>query len=140
MKGVVSMDWKRFDKLSILIIDDDQFTRELIKTILKQVPNIKIYQAKDGIEALTFINELSLDMILLDLYMPQMDGGEFIETIRKNSQFQSLPIVLITTDRLSKNELSKIGADYYLTKPFDFHTFLESIYSFFEQEVHSNET
>ena len=129
------MDWTKFNELSILVIDDDQFTRELIKTILKQVPNITVYQAKDGREALALMNDMKLDMILLDLYMPKMDGSEFLETIRRNNQYHSLPIVLITTDRLSKVELADIGANYYLTKPFDFHNFLESIYLFLEQET-----
>ena len=50
------MDWSKFNNLSILIIDDDQFTRELIETILKKIPNITIYQATDGVEALSIIN------------------------------------------------------------------------------------
>jgi len=134
------MDWTKFNELSILVIDDDQFTRELIKTMLKQVPNITVYQAKDGREALALMNDMKLDMILLDLYMPQMNGREFLETIRRNNQHHIVPIVLITTDRLSKVELTDIGANYYLTKPFDFHNFLESIYLFFEQETVLNAT
>jgi len=134
------MDWTKFNELSILIIDDDQFTRELIKTILKQVPTITVHQAIDGVEALALMSEVKVDMVLLDLYMPQMDGKEFIETVRRHNQFQSLPIVLITTDRLSKIELSEIGASYYLTKPFDFHNFLDSIYLFLEQETILNAT
>ena len=134
------MDWTKFNELSILVIDDDQFTRELIKTMLKQVPNITVYQAKDGREALALMNDMKLDMILLDLYMPQMNGREFLETIRRNNQHHIVPIVLITTDRLSKVELTDIGANYYLTKPFDFHNFLESIYLFLEQETVLNAT
>jgi len=61
------MNWSKFKNLSILIIDDDQFTRELIETILRKIPNITIYQAKDGIEALSIINKVRLDMVFLDL-------------------------------------------------------------------------
>jgi len=134
------MDWTKFNELAILVIDDDQFTRELIKTILKQVPTLTVYEAKNGREALATMSGMKLDMVLLDLYMPQMNGKEFIETVRRNNQYQSLPIVLITTDRLGQGELSDIGANYYLTKPFDFHNFLNSIYSFFEQETILNAT
>jgi len=126
------MDWSTFNNLSILIIDDDQFTRELIETILKKIPNIEIYQAKDGVEALSIINELSLDMVFLDLYMPNMDGKEFMDTLRESNKAESFPIVLITTDRLTKSELSDIGANHYLTKPFDFNNFLEETYSFLD--------
>jgi len=134
------MDWTKFNELSILIIDDDQFTRELVKTILKQVPTITIYQAIDGVEALSIMNSVKIDMILLDLYMPQMNGKEFIEAIHKDDQFKLIPIVLITTDRLSKMELMDMGVNHYLTKPFDFHNFLSDIYSFLEQEIVFNET
>lgn len=134
------MNWNKFNDLSILIIDDDQFTRELIKTILKQVPNITVYQANDGREALAKMGGLKLDMIFLDLYMPKLNGQEFIEIIRKNNQFQTIPVVLITTDRLSQDALTKIGANYYLTKPFDFQNFLATVYSFFEQETLTNES
>jgi len=126
------MDWNKFNNLSILIIDDDQFTRELIETILKKVPAIEIYQAKDGIEALTIINEVSLNMVFLDLYMPNMNGKEFMDTLRKSNKAESFPIVLITTDRLTKSELSDIGANHYLTKPFDFNSFLEKTYTFLD--------
>ena len=134
------MNWSRFNDLSILIIDDDQFTRELIKTILKQVPSITVYQANNGREALAQMDGLKLDMIFLDLYMPKLNGQEFIEIVRKNSQFQTIPIVLITTDRLGQNTLTEIGANYYLTKPFDFQNFLETVYSFFEQETLKHES
>jgi len=126
------MDWSKFNKLSILIIDDDQFTRELIETILKKIPNISIYQAHDGVDALSIINEVSLDMVFLDLYMPNMNGKEFMDSLRKSGKNESFPIVLITTDRLTRSELADIGANHYLTKPFDFHSFLEKTYSFLE--------
>ncbi len=126
------MDWSKFNNLSILIIDDDQFTRELIETILKKIPNITIYQATDGVEALSIINEVSLDMVFLDLYMPNMDGKAFMDSLRESGNSESFPIVLITTDRLTRSELSEIGANHYLTKPFDFNSFLKKTYSFLE--------
>ena len=134
------MDWTKFNELSILIIDDDQFTRELIKTILKQVPNITTYQAIDANSALAMMDDLKLDMIFVDLYMPNIDGQEFVEIIRKHHKFQSLPIVLITTDRLSKQVLEEMDVNYYLTKPFDFQNFVGTVYSFLEQEALKHES
>ena len=99
-----------------------------------------MYQALDGIEALAVMENLKLDMIFLDLYMPQMDGKAFISNIRKNNIFLDVPITLMTTDRLSQMELKKIGADYYLTKPFDFHNFLDTVHLFLENNSLSNET
>jgi CheY-like chemotaxis protein len=126
------MNWSKFKNLSILIIDDDQFTRELIETILRKIPNITIYQAKDGIEALSIINKVRLDMVFLDLYMPNMNGKEFMDRLRKSGKRDSFPIVLITTDRLTRSELRDIGANHYLTKPFDFNSFLKKTYLFLD--------
>jgi CheY-like chemotaxis protein len=126
------MDWNKFKNLSILIIDDDQFTRELIETILKKIPDITIYQAQDGIEALSIINEVALDMVFLDLYMPNMNGKEFMDSLRESGKRESFPIILVTTDRLTRSELTGIGANHYLTKPFDFNTFLKKTYQFLD--------
>ncbi|CAA6798913.1 MAG: Unknown protein [uncultured Sulfurovum sp.] len=129
------MDWDKFNNLKILVVDDDQLTRELIRTLLKKVPTVTVYQSSDGLEALAMIQENKFDMLLLDLYMPRMSGAEFIKTLKKNNQFKSFPIVLMSTDRLNREELKNIGAKYYLTKPFDFHNFLNDIYDFLEQEI-----
>jgi len=130
------MDWTQFGTLKVLIIDDDQFTRELIKTMLNTVPSITVHQANDGIKALLMLETNIYDMLILDLYMPNMSGEEFIERVKKENEVHcSSPIVLITTDRLSKSELKNMEVNYYLTKPFDFYNFLNSIYSFFEQEL-----
>lgn len=130
------MDWNKFNDLKVLVIDDDQFTRELILAMLKEVPSIIVHQARDGIEALSMIETNKYDMFLLDLYMPKMSGKEFIVNLKKNKQLKEpLAIVLITTDRLGKTELKDIGVNYYLTKPFDFHNFLNDIYGFLEQEI-----
>ena len=127
------MDWDKFNNLKILVVDDDQLTRELIKTLLKKIPTVTVYQSSDGVEALSMIEENKFDLLLLDLYMPRMSGAEFIENLKKSNQFESFPIVLMSTDRLNREELKDIGAKYYLTKPFDFHNFLNSIYQFLEE-------
>ena len=134
------MDWSKFTNLSIVIVDDDRFTRELIKTMLKRIPDITVYEALNGVDALDLMNNISCDLILLDLYMPQMNGKEFIANLRNNSNFKTIPIVLITTDRLGVVELYEIGANHYLPKPFDFQNFLANIYSYLEEAALPNKT
>jgi len=134
------MDWNKFNELNILIIDDDQFTRELIKTILKEIKTIKVHVAMDGVEAIMLMKTHNYDMFLVDLYMPKMDGKEFIRILNENDKLKLLPVVLITTDRLSKKEIKSIGTNYSLSKPFDFKNFLKSIYGFLEEELLLNET
>ncbi|CAA6827092.1 MAG: Unknown protein [uncultured Sulfurovum sp.] len=134
------MDWNNFNELKILLVDDDRLTRELGQTILEQVPNITIHQASNGKEALNMLEDITYDLILLDLYMPEMDGREFATTFKKNTQFNVLPVVLMTTDRLSLKELKELDVEYYLTKPFNFQTFLSDIYGFLEKVKVLNET
>lgn len=129
------MDWKKFNDLKILIVDDDLFTRELIKTMLKKIPNLVVDQAIDGLEASLLVKKNEYDMLLIDLYMPRMNGNEFITSLNKQNQHHSILTVLITTDRLSRKELKEIGANYCLKKPFDFDNFLSDIYGFLEEKM-----
>jgi len=134
------MDWSKFNELTILIVDDDQFTRELIKTILKEIAIITVDVARDGEEAVELIQNNNYDMFLVDLYMPRMDGSEFIAYLRRDDKLKSLPVVLMTTDRLTRNEIQSIGTTYSLSKPFNFQNFLKNIYDFLSEELLLNET
>ncbi len=134
------MDWNKFNSLTILIVDDDQLSRELIKMLFKEVKNITVHVASNGREAISMMENHTYDMFLVDLYMPEMSGEVFVAQLKKDDKLKLIPIVLITTDRLTSSELKEIGLKYYLTKPFDFQSFLKSIYGFFEEESLLNET
>jgi len=134
------MDWSRFNKLKILIVDDDQFTRELIKTILKEVKSISVDLAINGVEALELTKQNHYDMFLVDLYMPKMGGKEFISYLKRDDKLKSLPVVLMTTDRLTKKEIKSIGTNYSLSKPFNFKNLLKNIHDFFSEELLLNGT
>lgn len=129
------MNWQEFGKVSLLVVDDDHFTRELISMILKKTGEIEIDEAANGEDALKFLNSgrYDVDMILLDYYMPGMNGKEFIHAIKQTKEYDTVPITLISTDRLSYAELDEVGANFYLTKPFNFGTFSSDIYSFLKQ-------
>jgi len=129
------MDWSDLKDISLLIVDDDHFTRELISMMLKKVAKIRIDEASTGEEALLFLQTKihKIDMIFLDYYMPGMNGSEFISVLKTTQDFNEIPIVLITTDRLSQNQLKDVGADFYMTKPFNFATFSADVKSYLEQ-------
>jgi len=129
------MNWQDFGEVSLLVVDDDHFTRELISMMLKKVAKIKIDEAASGEEALRLLEHKQgfLNMILLDYYMPGMNGKEFIRMLKQNSNYSHVPITLITTDRLSASELKEVGANFYLTKPFNFGNFSSDIYSFLKK-------
>lgn len=130
------MDWHIFKELHILIVDDDPFTRELIVSMLKHIPNMTIHQASDGEEALELLSVREYDMLLLDLYMPKMNGEALLAKIKNSKKIECTSlIVLMTTDRLNKREIEEIGAKVCLTKPFDFSVFEETIYDLLSKGV-----
>jgi DNA-binding response OmpR family regulator len=103
---------------NIMIIDDDPYIRELERTLLRN-EGYTIYEAGNGRKALQQLKENKIDLCVLDLMMPEMDGYEFCRLTRK--YYQDLPILMLT----AKGELSQkvkgfeLGADDYLTKPFE---------------------
>lgn len=102
----------------ILVIDDEAGIRELIQLFLEK-ENYSVVSTGDGVKAIEVVRNEELDLVLLDIEMPIMDGFEVCKRIRK---FSNIPILFVSC----KKELSDriegidIGADDYITKPFDF--------------------
>lgn len=102
---------------SIMVVDDDFNICELIRLILKK-EDFKVIVANDGISALEKLEIDKINLIILDIMMPNMDGWEFCKEVRK---FSNIPIIMLT----AKSEINQkvkgfdIGADDYLTKPFE---------------------
>jgi two-component system, OmpR family, response regulator len=101
---------------SILIIDDDKDTRDSLFTYLSQY-NFIVYTAKNGGEAQRILAKATIDLILLDLMMPEEDGFSILKKIRKNS---TVPVIMLTGigEETEKVIGLEIGADDYQTKPF----------------------
>ena len=104
-------------KNSILIIDDDKRLRELLKDYLTE-KKFEIYLCEDFIEAKEILSFVVFDLIILDRMMPSGDGIHLINFIKTMS---SSPIILLTAMGEDKNKIEglKIGADDYLSKPFE---------------------
>lgn len=103
---------------NIMIIDDDPYIRELESTLLRN-EGYTIYEAGNGREALQQLKENKIDLCVLDIMMPEMDGYEFCRLARK--YYQDLPILMLTAkgDLSQKVKGFELGADDYLTKPFE---------------------
>ena len=101
---------------TILVIEDEEPIRELIKLNL-QMAGYAAEEAKDGIEGLNFINNHTVDLVLLDVMLPKMDGYELLPHLIE----AEIPVILLTAkDRLQdKVKGFNLGADDYITKPFE---------------------
>ena len=99
----------------ILVVDDDKHTRKLIEAVLK-TENYTVYTAENGEEALAVIDREYIDLIVLDIMMPTMDGYEFTKALRENQN--TLPISMVSAKQLpeDKREGFIVGTDDYMTK------------------------
>jgi two-component system response regulator ResD len=102
---------------TILMVDDEEKIRDVVVSYLKK-EGFRALEAATGNEALNALQNQSIDLVILDLMLPDMDGELVCQTIR---QMNSVPILMLTA-KVSENNRIKglsIGADDYLTKPFD---------------------
>jgi len=103
---------------NIMIVEDDTNQRKLMATVLEQY-GYNVIQAVDGIDALDVLDKKHIDLIILDIMMPRMDGFEFTETLRQSGC--NLPILMVTAKQspVDKRKGFIIGTDDYMTKPVD---------------------
>lgn len=101
----------------ILIVDDDLHIRELLHLFLSK-EGFEVYEAVDGLDALKKLERIQVDLVVLDIMMPNMDGWELCQEIRA---FYDLPILMLTAKRETSEKLKgfAMGTDDYLAKPFE---------------------
>lgn len=107
---------------NVMIIDDSKSMRHVIKKVLK-ISGLEIgeiIEAGNGQEALDQLQDHWVDIILSDMYMPVMDGMEFLRRLRNHADFHDVPVVLVTTERNEERlaQAMALGARGYLSKPF----------------------
>ncbi|MBN2442920.1 MAG: response regulator [Spirochaetales bacterium] len=110
------MDWK-----NILIVDDSKTARMIIKRCLEIAgyTNIVFFEAEDGISALEFLKENTVDIIFTDLKMPKMDGKTFVLKLKCNEYTKQIPVIVITSmgNTFIDEQLITSGAHTVIQKP-----------------------
>jgi diguanylate cyclase (GGDEF)-like protein len=111
-------------RANILIVDDSPTIREYIKVTLlaakKQGFN-KVLEAENGRDALEILSKHSIDLILCDVLMPEMDGFTFLKEIKANPAYFDIPVIMLTAEESVEKKVKGLesGASDYVTKPFD---------------------
>ncbi len=102
----------------ILVVDDDKNTRMLLKAVL-QAENYTVFTAENGEDALSVMDKEHIDLVVLDIMMPKMDGYEFTKVLRESDN--NLPILMVSAKQLpaDKQKGFLVGTDDYITKPID---------------------
>jgi two-component system chemotaxis response regulator CheY len=117
---------------NILVVEDSPTMRQLIGFAIKRIPNSKVIEATDGVDALKKLSSETIDIILADINMPIMDGLKLVSLVRNNAKYKDIPIIMITTEGAEedKNRAIAIGANAYLTKPIQTQELMKLVNSF----------
>jgi two-component system chemotaxis response regulator CheY len=105
----------------ILAVDDSALIHQMYKLFLSRYKNCKLVSAMNGLEALDKLGqEEGIDLILLDINMPVMNGLEFLQRLQKEPAYQNIPVIIISTEGKEEDTIRglKMGAKGYVKKPF----------------------
>ena len=123
-------------KSTVLVVDDSVTVRKVTSRFLER-QGFNVAVAKDGIDAIEILQDMTPDIILLDIEMPRMDGFEVATQVRYNSRLQQIPIIMITsrTGEKHRERALEIGVNDYMGKPFQEKELLNKIQNLLGEEA-----
>ena len=106
--------------ITVLVIDDDDFNRQMAKTILEENLQYEVLTAASGMDGVEVLFQNTVHHILLDVAMPGWDGFKTLSVIRDNVLLKNIPVIMLTAsaDRDSVIKASQFGVEDYIRKPF----------------------
>ena len=118
----------KFDNHICLIVDDYSTARRLIKDSFEQL-GFACHEAENGNQAITLIQQTTLDLVIADVHMPKKNGLELLKDIRADDNMKDLPVVLIMLEPFEDliSDAKKLGMNDYLVKPFDVFTLSKTL-------------
>lgn len=114
--------------INVMIIEDDPMVRDINSKFLKKIDDFKLVKAASNLsEAMEFMENNNVDLVLLDIYLPKENGMEFLKKLRKEGA--EVDVILITADKTSSmiQDALRYGAVDYLIKPFTLERFKEAL-------------
>lgn len=106
--------------MKVLVVDDFETMRKIIKNVLKQINIEDVLEAENGKQALTILKNNNADLIISDWIMPEMTGIEFLKACKGDETIRKIPFIMVTAEAQKDNimEAIKSGVDNYIVKPF----------------------
>jgi two-component system, chemotaxis family, chemotaxis protein CheY len=106
--------------MKILVVDDFQTMRRIIRNYLRQLGFNNVEEAEDGDVALAKLNEAPFDFVITDWNMPKMTGIDLLKAIRSQNNFRNIPVLIITAEAEKENvvQAAQAGVNDYIVKPF----------------------
>ncbi|SFV60113.1 Sensory transduction protein containing HD_GYP domain [hydrothermal vent metagenome] len=109
----------KFGTISLLSVEDDSFNQELASAIFLEYPMVTVLQASQGIEAIEILKMYKIDIILLDLIMPQMDGFATLKYIKEHDEYKDIPVIVVTSEENERKTTYRLGANDFISKPYN---------------------
>jgi two-component system, chemotaxis family, chemotaxis protein CheY len=105
---------------TILIVDDSPTIRRMVKASLGALPGAVFTEAGSGLQAIEALAVSPVQMVVLDLNMPDMHGLDVLRFVRSHDHYKDVPVLVLTTrgDETSRDAVLQAGASAYMTKPF----------------------
>jgi two-component system chemotaxis response regulator CheY len=105
---------------TILIVDDSPTIRRMVMASLGVLPDTDFAEAASGLQAIEALAVTPVQMVILDLNMPDMHGLDVLRFVRSHDRYRDLPVMVLTTrgDTISRDRALQAGASAYMTKPF----------------------
>lgn len=122
-------------KMKILVVDDFSTMRRIVKNVLKQLGYENIEEAEDGAQALSKLKNGGYGFMVLDWNMPNMDGLQLLQEVRKDPTLSALPVLMVTAEAEKTMVITAIqsGVNNYIVKPFTAEVFKEKMDKVFEK-------
>jgi len=113
---------------TILVVDDIRINNVLLKQMFATKP-YNVIAAESGATAMEIIKDNKVDLVLLDLMMPQMNGYEVLSAIKNNPETKDVKVVVLTafSDSITENRVEEMGADGFLAKPLNRVSLLNTV-------------
>ena len=122
---------------TILVVDDSPTIRRMVRAALGSLGGVTFAEAASGLRAIEVLGMESVQMVVLDLNMPDMHGLDVIRFLRSHERYRQLPVLVLTTrgDESSRQAALDAGASVYLTKPFVPGALLSSVRDLLDTRV-----
>jgi two-component system chemotaxis response regulator CheY len=101
----------------VLVAEDSPTMRFFVSFGLKQIKNLQVVEANDGVQALNVLLKEKIDLVILDVNMPLMGGMELLSKMREHPKLKQIPVVIATTENSLREEGTQLGATAFLSKP-----------------------
>ena len=134
-----NMEDKKMEKKKVLVIDDNKKNRYLVSYLLEK-EGFEVIIATNGLEGIETAKKQQVDLIIMDIKMPKMDGHETTRRIRRLKKYKSIPIIALTSYAMmeDKEKAIKAGCTGYMSKPITPEIFTEEIKKFLEVKHENN--